>query len=71
MLARVEPVAAERREIEAADVRDVVVDDDELLVVAVHRPLLGVECDLNTRAANELVTDRANLGAVRMEERQR
>ena len=69
MLVRVEPVAAERCEIEAADVGDAIVDDDELLVMTVHRPLLRVERHLDPRAAHELVADRAHLGAVGMKER--
>src|SRR5436305_8161140 len=71
MVTRIEPVAAEGRQVEAADVGDAVVDDHELLVVAVHRPLARVELHLDTRPRRELVADPANLAAVGMEERQR
>ena len=39
----VEPVACEVREVDAADEGQLVVDDHELLVVAVQRPLVRVE----------------------------
>ena len=67
----VEAVACERGEIDPADERDAVVDDHELLVVAVHRPLLGVELHLDARAARQLVAHCTHLAAVRVEERQR
>ena len=51
VVARVEPVAAERGQVDPADERDLAVDDHELLVVAVHRPLAGVERDRDARAA--------------------
>ena len=38
--------AAEARQVDPADARDAVVDHDELLVVTVERPLLGVERDV-------------------------
>src|SRR5205085_7301196 len=53
VLARVEAVALERRQVDAADERELTVDDHELLVMAVHRPLPGVECVADARAAGE------------------
>ena len=71
MLAAVEPLSFEGGQVDAADERDVVVDDDELLVVAVHRPLVRVERHRDARAADELVAHPPHLAAVRVEERQR
>jgi hypothetical protein len=67
----VEPVAGERGEIETADVGDPVVDDHELLVVAMHRAFLRVELHLDLRAPRQLLAHRAHFRAIRMEERQR
>ena len=50
MLGRVPAVAGERRQVDPADVRDPVVDDDRLLVVTVHRPLAVVERHADPRA---------------------
>src|SRR5205823_1718567 len=58
VIARVETVAAEGREVEAADVRDTVVDEDKLLVVAMHRPLARVELHLDAGPGRERVADR-------------
>src|SRR4051794_37938075 len=71
MVTRVESVAFESSEVEAADRRQLVVDDHELLVMAVHRPLAGVECVTDARAAYEPVECLPHLTAVGMEERQR
>ena len=71
MLARVEPVPREAGQVDPADERNLVVDHDELLVVAVERPLLRVERHRDPRAAHELLARLAHLLAVRMEERQR
>src|SRR5947207_2810475 len=49
--ARVVAVAAVARQVDAAHARDAVVHDDELLVVAVHRPLLRVERNLDPGGA--------------------
>jgi len=70
MRARVVTVAVEARQVDAADARDAVVDDDELLVVAVERPLLGVERDADADAA-EALRDSTNFRARGLEERQR
>ncbi len=43
-------VAGQRGQVDAADERDLVVDDHELLVVAVHHPPVGVELALDLRA---------------------
>jgi hypothetical protein len=48
MLVRVEPVTGLEGEVDAADEADLAVDDHELLVVAMHRPLARVERDLHT-----------------------
>ncbi len=69
VVAVVESPAGERREVDAADEGDAVVDDHELLVVAVHRPLLRVEPGLDARSGDELVAHRTHLAAVGMEER--
>ena len=71
MLGRVPPVARERREVDAADVRDLVVDDDRLLVVTVHRPLAVVQRDADAGASSERVAHRPNVAARGLEERQR
>ena len=71
MLARVEPVSAERRQVDAPDKGHAAVHDDELLVVAVHRPLLRVEPDADPRPARERVAHLAHLGPRRVKERQR
>ena len=55
MIAAVEAIAAERGQVDPADERDLAVDDHELLVVAMHRALVGVERALHARAADELV----------------
>src|SRR5436190_3850250 len=52
--ARVVAVAAVARQIDAAHARKTVVHHDELLVVAVHGPLLRVERDLDPGAAQPL-----------------
>jgi hypothetical protein len=67
----IEPVAGEGREIEPPDVCDAVVDENELLMVAVHRPFLRVERDLDPRPVHEPVAHRAHLAAVGVEERKR
>jgi hypothetical protein len=59
MLRRVEAVACQRGEVETADIGDAVVDDNELLVVAVHRALARVELHVDARAPRELVAPRA------------
>jgi len=53
MVAGVVAVAGLRREIDAADEGDPVVNDDRLLVVAVHRTLVRVECDLRLRMVDQ------------------
>ena len=65
MIARVEAVAAERGQVDAADERDLAVDDHELLVVAVHRALVRVERAPDPRAAHELLAHAAHRGARR------
>ena len=49
VLVAVEAIAAERGQVDPADEGDLVVDDHELLVVAVHRTLAHVELAANTR----------------------
>src|SRR5439155_3350374 len=68
---RVEAVAGERGEVDPADERDGVVDDDELLVMAVQRTLAAVEDETNSVSGHELVARGPHLPPVRMEERQR
>ena len=71
VIVRVEPVPAQRRQVDPADEGRLVVDDDELLVVTVERPLLRVEAHRDACVADELVTRLSHLAPVRMEERQR
>jgi hypothetical protein len=63
VLARIEPVARQVGQVDPADERDLVVDDDELLVMAVERPLLRVERHRDARAIYELVPCPTNLPA--------
>ena len=53
VLVGVVAVAGQRGQVDAADERQLVVDDHELLVVAVHHPRAGVELALDLRAAHE------------------
>ena len=71
MDAVIESLPAERRQVDAADERNAVVDDHELLVVAVHGALLRVERHRDSRPGDELVAHLPYLAAVGMEERQR
>ena len=71
VIVRVEPVSRQRSQVDPADERGLVVDDDQLLVVAVERPLPRVERHRDARAAGELVARLPHLSAVRVEERQR
>ena len=71
VLVRVPAVAGVVGEIDAADERDAIVDDHELLVVAVHRPLLRVRREADARAELERVPDALDVIAVGVEERQR
>ena len=69
--ARVEAVTTERRQVDAADERDAVVHEHELLVVTVHRSLLRVEPEADLRPELERVPDAVEVFSIRMEERQR
>ena len=71
VIARVESVAPQGREVDPAHERGLVVDDDELLVVAVKGTLSCVERQRDPRAAGEFLSCPPHLAAVRMEERQR
>ena len=71
MLGRVVAITAEVRQVDAADEGDLVVDHDELLVVAVHRALVRVQRGLDARPAHELVAPLAHGGAARREHRHR
>ena len=71
MVVRVEPVARLRGEVDPADERDAVVDDDRLLVMAVHRPLLRVESALNLRVLGQPVAHRRDISPRGAEERKR
>jgi hypothetical protein len=71
---RVVAVAAELREVDAADERDLVVDDHELLVVAMERARARVARGLDLRPVRELVArraDRAAIGGERVRRRAR
>ena len=71
VLGGVVAVAGQRRQVDAADERDLVVDDHELLVVAVHHPRARVELALDLRAAHEPLARGLDLGAARLEDRHR
>ncbi len=64
-------VAGQSGQVDAADERDLVVDDHELLVVAVHRAAVRVELALDLRAAHQRVALRAHQPAARLEHRHR
>ena len=68
--ARVEPVPPKRREVDSADVGDAIVDQHDLLVMAVQRPLPRVELHLDACPTRQLVAHLAHLAAVGMKERQ-
>ena len=65
------PVAFERGEVDAAHERQLAVDDDDLLVVAVHEVLAVVQRTLHRAVADELVTRLLDHGARRVERAQR
>jgi hypothetical protein len=67
MLGRVITITAKIRQIDAADKRELVVDHDELLVVAVHRALVRVQRGLDPRPAHELIAPRAHRSPPRRE----
>ena len=69
MVARVVAVAVERRQVDTADEGEIAVDDHELLVVAVHRPLVRVEPVADACAAGEPFECVAHVSAVWPEER--
>ena len=52
MVTVVKTIAAERREVDPSNEGDLAVHDDELLVVAVHRALMGIERTSHPRAAD-------------------
>jgi hypothetical protein len=71
VVVRIQPVAAQGGQVDPAHERRLVVDDDELLVVAVERALSRVERHRDARAAGELVTRLPHFAAIRMEQWQR
>ena len=68
---RVEPVPGHRGQVDPADEGDLAVDDHELLVMTVQRPLARVERDVNAGPVGERAPDRVDLASVRAEQRQR
>jgi hypothetical protein len=71
VLRRVPAIAAQVGEIDAADEGDLVVDHDELLVVAVQEALAIVERDADIGVARELPRVGSDLGTGRREEVER
>ena len=71
MITGVETVPAERGQVDAPDERDLAVDDHQLLVVAMHRPLMRVKRAPHSSAANQLFADTADGRASRREGPQR
>jgi hypothetical protein len=63
MSAFVAAVAGECRQVDAADVGDPIVDESDLLVVAMHGSFAGVECHLDERSVHELVALCSNRSA--------
>jgi hypothetical protein len=55
--------AAYEVEVDAADEGDLAVGDDELLAVAVERPLAGVERNLHARPVSQRIADLPDLTA--------
>jgi len=66
----VEPIASQRGHVDAADEGDLAVDDDQLLVVAVQRPFVGVERASDPGAADEILTDPTHVPATERHHRQ-
>ena len=64
-------VAGQRRQVDPADEGDLVVDDHDLLVVAVQRPRAGLELGADPGAADELVALGPDDAAARREHRDR
>jgi hypothetical protein len=62
-------IAVQGGEVDAADEGHLVVDDHELLVVAVHRALLRVQCAADPSSAQELGARGPDVAAVRLEDR--
>jgi len=71
MGACVEAVSRERRQVDPTHEGHAPVDDDRLLVMAVHRTLLRVERTLDARVGDELLPHLAHVPARRPEQRQR
>ena len=71
MVIGVVSVARLRGEVDAADERDAIVDDDRLLVVAVHRPFFGIEGALDLRVCDQPVSHRRYISPRGSEEGQR
>jgi hypothetical protein len=67
----VEAVAREIGEVDAADERELVVDHDRLLVVAVHRPLAAVERTADARRGTQPLARRPDLSARWVKQRDR
>ena len=61
MVLGIPSVAMEVGQVDATDERDAIIDHDRLLVVAVHRPLPGVERALDAAARHQLI---ANLSSI-------
>ena len=55
MITGVETVAAERRQIDAPDERDLAIHDHQLLVMTMHRPLMRIKRALHSGAADQLL----------------
>jgi hypothetical protein len=53
-------VSGQRRKVDAADEGDCVVDDHDLLVMAVHGSLAGIQDTLDLGAGRDLLADRAD-----------
>ena len=71
MITGVKTIAAERGQVDTPDERDLAVHDDQLLVVAMHRPLVEIKRALHARAADELLAHAAHGRTSRREDRQR
>ena len=70
VVAAVEAVARQGRQVDSAHERHLVVDDHELLVMAVHRALAGVELAADPRPGDEVLARPPHFRPVWLEHRQ-
>ena len=69
MLIGVEAITRLRGEIDAADERHAVIDDNRLFVMAVHRPFVRIKCALDLRPSTQLLPNPPHVAPRGTEER--